>query len=387
MNKKILWLASWYPNELSPYEGDFIQRHARAVSIFQEITVIHIKKDENGIITSDIKKMVTHASNLTEMIVYYHPVKTRLLLLNKLLSSFKYKKIYKAVLRRQINDKGKPDLVHVHVALKAGLQALWLKKMYNIPFIISEHWSGYLPGAKYGVNDLNIVKRKWIENLFNKAIKITTVSDVLRKAIQYRFGAHDFLVIPNVVDINLFYPIEHPENPIVQFIHISTLQYEKNFTAIINAFKIIKTKGFVFHLIVYGTATTEHEELVKESGLSEFVELMGEVPQALLAPDVQKADALILYSHYETFGCVVIEANACGVPAILSDLPVFKEFVSENVNGIFIKSVEPFPLAEILEKFIGGNYHFNKMRISQDAIDRFSYKTIGKLFYDLYKAV
>ena len=41
-----------------------------------------------------------------------------------------------------------PDLVHVQVALKAGLIALYLKWKYRIPYVLTEHWSGYYPEAQ-----------------------------------------------------------------------------------------------------------------------------------------------------------------------------------------------------------------------------------------------
>src|SRR5664279_4494138 len=112
MDKHILWLASWYPNALAPYDGDFIQRHARAVALFQKITVIHIKKDEEGRMTQDVKSFSSSQNNLEEIIVFYKPIKTRLHYLNRLLSAIKYKKVYRNILRNYINENGKPDLVH-----------------------------------------------------------------------------------------------------------------------------------------------------------------------------------------------------------------------------------------------------------------------------------
>ena len=44
--KKILWLASWYPNRNDPFDGDFIQRHARAAAIDHDIHVIHVSEAE-----------------------------------------------------------------------------------------------------------------------------------------------------------------------------------------------------------------------------------------------------------------------------------------------------------------------------------------------------
>ncbi|HQV61525.1 MAG TPA: hypothetical protein PLG08_12150, partial [Chitinophagaceae bacterium] len=46
--KKILWLCSWYPAKTDPYNGDFIQRHARAAALYNDIYIIHVAGDETG---------------------------------------------------------------------------------------------------------------------------------------------------------------------------------------------------------------------------------------------------------------------------------------------------------------------------------------------------
>src|SRR5574340_1277718 len=118
-NKNILWLASWYPNALDLFDGDFIQRHAKAVALFQKLTVIYIKKDEKRELTKDQKIVSSSYGNLTEIIVYYHTPKTRWHFFNRLLSAIKYRRVSHHILRKYIEENGKPDLVHVHVALKA----------------------------------------------------------------------------------------------------------------------------------------------------------------------------------------------------------------------------------------------------------------------------
>ena len=42
--KKVLWLASWYPNAAEPFSGDFVKRQAEAVSIFQPLTILFVGK-------------------------------------------------------------------------------------------------------------------------------------------------------------------------------------------------------------------------------------------------------------------------------------------------------------------------------------------------------
>ena len=41
--KNILWLASWYPNKIDGFKGDFIQRHAKAAAIYEDVQVIHVE--------------------------------------------------------------------------------------------------------------------------------------------------------------------------------------------------------------------------------------------------------------------------------------------------------------------------------------------------------
>jgi glycosyltransferase involved in cell wall biosynthesis len=387
MNKNILWLPSWYPNKLSPFEGDFIQRHAIAASLFNSITVIFIKKDQKGIVTKSIKQEKNTTGNLTEIIIYYSSFKTGISLLDRLLSKRKYNYLYKEAIKKNIEDKGKPALVHIHVALNIIRQAFWLKKKYQIPLIITEHWSGYLPEAKVNINNYSSLYIKGLNQLFTKANHITVVSAVLGEAIKHRLGINNYTVIPNVVDIDIFFPIVKKSIAITTFIHASSLDDNKNPPAIIEAFSIVKTQGYTFKLIIYGPSSESVKELVNIKKLQNEVTFKNEVPQHLLAKDMQQADALILYSKYETFGCVVIEANACGIPAILSSLPVFKEYIIENKTGIFANPNDCKNLADKIISFIQQKDSFSPSEISNYTKGKFSYQIVGKQFDELYRSL
>src|SRR5215470_2397648 len=67
----ILWLPSWYPNKFAPFDGDFIQRHAKAAALYDDIVVIHAAPDEKGEITADVDKSFTREGRLTEHIIYF----------------------------------------------------------------------------------------------------------------------------------------------------------------------------------------------------------------------------------------------------------------------------------------------------------------------------
>lgn len=387
MSNSILWLASWYPNALSPLEGDFIQRHARAAALLNNITVIFIKKDDKGIITKHTKTETTTTGGLTEIVIYYHPPTTGFRFINRLFSQIKYNRIFRQALKNHMALNGVPRLLHIHVALHVTRQALWLKKKFGIPIIVSEHWTGYLEEADPNLDDYHPLYKKWLQQLFKEAAAITTVSAFLGYAIKKRFKIPQPVVIHNVVDTTIFFPITKQPSPVTRFIHVSLLNEQKDPQSIIKAFSLVKKRGYSFSLTVYGPGRNDLLQLVKDNRLEREVIFKEEVPQTILANDMQHADALVLYSLYETFGCVVIEANACGIPAILSDLPVFREYIVENKTGIFARPADPRSLADALVHFISQKNSFSPEDIAQQTSEAFSFEAIAPQFDDLYKRI
>ncbi len=68
--KKVLWLASWYPNESDPYSGDFIKRQAEAVSVYQPLKVVFAGK-RPSVIKNRMENINGNFPNLKEHILYY----------------------------------------------------------------------------------------------------------------------------------------------------------------------------------------------------------------------------------------------------------------------------------------------------------------------------
>jgi glycosyltransferase involved in cell wall biosynthesis len=385
--KKILWLVSWYPNKLAPFEGDFIQRHARAVALMHDVEVIFVKKDDNKIVTSLEREEVNDSwPGLTERVIYYNPSTTRLKFLNKLISDTAYRYFYRMAILKYYALNGKPDLVHLHVAMKAGLLATWLKRKRGAHYILSEHWTGYLQEAKPNIDDFSSIHKDRWRKIIENANHITTVSAVLGDAIRSKFRIKDYTVVPNVVDTNIFYPISS-SNVATTFIHVSSLEEQKNPSTLIEAFSLLKKKRTDFRLIIYGPVNLKIRELAHDNALDQHVVFKDEVPQEQLANDMRIADALVLYSDYETFGCVVIEANACGVPAILSDLAVFREYAVEGKTALFGKRGNPNELSQVLEQFINTRSSFNRQDIANVTKEKFAYDVVARKFDEVYRRV
>jgi len=199
----VLWLASWYPNEIDAFTGDFIGRHAIAVSRYVKLTVLVILKDES-LRANKTKIKKTAESNLTVYRVYYG--KTNMpVSIESIWSAKRYFKLQKQLYHQIEKETGRPDIVHVHVAMKAGILALHLKKKYQLPYVVTEHWTGYYPQSIPSIYDNNFFYRRINKKVLQKASLFLPVTRDLVETIHENFNPVAYTVIPNVVNTSLFF--------------------------------------------------------------------------------------------------------------------------------------------------------------------------------------
>ena len=380
----ILWLPSWYPCKLTPYDGDFIQRHAQAVSLYHPVHVLHIIRDKEGTVTKDISVEERQDGNLKETIIYYYCKPSFFKLADSFLSIRKYTRTYQDFLAGHFAEYGLPSLVHVHIAFKAGIIAKWIRKNRGVEYLITEQWTVYLEEAKPNFSNLSFSARYLISKIMNDALLITPVSEYLAAAIQKKWPSAECEIVPNVVNTAIFYPEEKAASGKLKLIHISTLAYQKDPESLIEAAGILKRSGVDFSLDIFGPVNEQVQSLIAKEGVDDCINMKGEVPQNILAEYMMHADALVLYSRYETFGCVLIEANACGIPVIVPDTKLMHEIVENNVNGILVHPASSSALAEALINFSKIKDSFSKQKIAAHAAAKYSYARVGKMYSEIY---
>ena len=378
---EVLWLTSWFPTEDNPLSGDFIERHAKAASLYLPVHVFHVSRTKQRDIKPGITEKNYEAYPKLSVNIYYYKIFG---IPGSSFISYCYSLlIYVKLLKKFIKENGKPDLIHVHVTLRCGLVALFFKLFYKIPFIVTEHFAGFMPEARKFVHE-SIFRDFFLKLIFKNARVVTTVSKELGNALQQKFLIRNIIYVPNVVDINIFFPVKKIEanNPKI-FLHVSTLTPQKNPEQMLEAFALLKYKFFDdFALWIVGPQSPHLVDLAKKLNINNSITWHKESPQQSLAFLMQKADALVLYSRFESFGCVNIEAMACGLPVIASDLPVFREYLRDGITASFANGENANELASVLHSFINSETTPPKV-ISQQAF-RFSYQTVGKQIHDAY---
>lgn len=382
----VLHLVSWYPNEKDPYNGDFIQRHLLALAGYIPVTVIFLVKDselnKNEILVSRNKK----TTNLEEWIVRYGSINTGVRIVDQYFSIIRYKKYFKRFIDDYIREKGQPDLIHVHVALNAGLIALDLNKELKIPYVVTEHSTVYHRNANENLWNRLFIYKKFTRKIIRNAAAIMPVSDNLGKVISKITDFKKLFVISNVVDTSIFYFNNSNSNDKFIFIHVSGMSEQKNMEGLLKGMKLLslKNNNWIFKMV--GPASDEQKKIADQLGISNYIEWIGEVSYDMVAALMKKSHVHILFSRYENQPCVNLEALCCGLPVIATDVGGLPEVVDHS-NGALIPSQNENALADAMEKMILYYNKYDRKKISDNAISRFGYNIIGKQILKVYETV
>lgn len=155
-----------------------------------------------------------------------------------------------------------------------------------------------------------------------------------------------------------------PKDKLV-FGYVGRLALEKGINELLQAYLEIQDKNSVLMLVgpYYGVEAL-NQELYKKAQESENIVFVGPVSDA--ERYYATFDYLILPSHREGFGLVVLEAAAMGTPTIVSNIKGPTEFVKDNHNGLYFDVGSAESLKTVLLKVLSDDKSLKK-RLSDNA--------------------
>ena len=131
---------------------------------------------------------------------------------------------------------------------------------------------------------------------------------------------------------------------------VGTVQPRKNYSRAIQALAQIRNLGHDLHLAIVGGKGWLEDEMystIENSGMKEYVHLLGYVDDRDLPALYSSARALLMVSLYEGFGLPIIEAMSCGTPVITSKVSSLPE-----VAGDAALLVDPYDITSITEAIL-----------------------------------
>lgn len=369
---KILFLASWYPHRGGPTFGNFVERHAQAVALGHEVEVLYLTA-ESGLNQPEFESVQN--GRLTEHRVY-HPAS-----LGRLR---KIKLFRKALKTFWNNDLSSFNLVHLNVFHPAGWQAVYLKRFFDLPFVVTEHWTGFHNGRFANMPALH---QRLARRTAAESSAICPVSQHLAHAMQANGLPGSYSVVPNVVNTDLFVPEENASRRMPHLLHVSHLgDAHKNVSGLLRGLKKTLDQGHRLHLEIIGDGDlTPHRETAVELGLPVWaVSFSGEQPIEMIAEHMQQADAFVLFSNYENLPCVLIEAWSSGVPTISTDVGGISEHLTPERGWLIPPGDEDQLTAALVEV---SERSFDTSALRGYALEHFSESAVCEAFTAVYQRV
>jgi len=267
-----------------------------------------------------------------------------------------------------------PDIVHAH----ALYQAARLRRG-GIPVVIN------FPGAPHARYTSDIQQA---DALVADGWAAANLPAMLGRPVH---------AVPKGVDAALF----RPEGPDVRaalglgdrrvVLSVGRFVPIKNMALLIDALARMREAGASTHLVLVGEGP-EQGALQRQAarlGVEDAVTFVGYVPQHEMAPYYRAADIFALASEFDNSPNVVLEAMACGLPVVATDVGGVAEYVIEKRGGSLVPRADADGMAGALGRWLGDSdarreaSTFNRQRV----LDRFSWRASAERLLEVYHEV
>ncbi len=247
---------------------------------------------------------------------------------------------------RKLRKSFRFDLIDAHFAYPDGVAAWMLARKFNIPFSVT------LRGSLLA-HSRHLLKRLQIRRCLNNADSVISVSLSLSRFVEqaYKIAGSKIQVIPNGIDKTVFKPesqnlarkrLNLPENHKI-LVTVGGLTKRKGIDRVIRLLPGLQDTMPDILYVVIGGASREGDErnnlsaLVRELELDDTVLFLGPLSHSEIVRWLNAADVFVLLTANEGCANVIMEALACGLPVVTTDVGGNPELIVDGANGFLVE--------------------------------------------------
>lgn len=253
------------------------------------------------------------------------------------------------------------QVIHLNQLYREILPALVARRLRGSPIVVR-----LACGGAYGDVARLLTKPdgKLMLRLARRADAMISLSQqITQELLEQGFDPARIVEIPNGVDIHRFRPVSAqerarlrrelhlPEGQLV--LYVGRLHYQKGLESLLRAWKDVSQSQPQAHLLLVGQGPEGEklEKLAAELGLSASLHFPGHVEPIL--PYMQASDVFVLPSFFEGLSNALLEALACGLPVVTTNIGGTCEVVRPEVDGLLIEPGDVPALADALGRVLG----------------------------------
>ena len=380
---RVLWLTPWYPDATHPYRAAYIRAQFRAAAGQVEAQLLFVDVErgsgwwQSRWITTEPNVFTWEVRSVFWKYLRHAPGFLALLAARQAF--------------QKLPGLNRPDLVHGNIGFPGGVLAQVLARRWSVPYVVTEHWSkaqSWLGHPLFGAR---------LRRAYDGAQRVLAVSEHLANDLRAE-GIKKVAVVPNVVD---FGPYAHraefaegiaaTNDPAVwHWLSVASLipsnAAVKRVEWILDALEWYRSHrpevAIFWTHVGDGARRPALEKRARERGLEPFIHWAGtQTPEAI--GDLMRTSDLFLHpTTQETFGLVVREALATGLPVVSTKIPA---------NVSWWKSEFGVLTALNSESFLAGIQSFedNRTHVRAEVFDRNSFtpEAVGNELLSVYREV
>lgn len=290
-----------------------------------------------------------------------------------------------------IYNKFDADIALAYFTIPSGVISLWLKILKNVPYITllrGQDVPGWLPKI---LKRYHAFCKPFIRYIWRNSKKVVANSAGLKSMAMKTSPDLDILSISNGVDTNKYFPaIQKNKSGVVTILFTGRLRFQKGLPCLIEGVDMLKhdkncTKRFCLKLAGYGPEEVNLRSLVAKKKLEKEVIFLDHLDEEDLIREYQAADVFVNPSFNEGMPNSMLEAMACGLPCVATDIEGNNELIKVGHNGFLIPQKDAPALANALLKLIEDDMLRERMgkESRKIIIENFSWEKTAKKLEDL----
>lgn len=208
----------------------------------------------------------------------------------------------------------------------------------------------------------------------------------------FRKVTNNLTQVENGIDYRFYSRI--PKNIVKgRFLYIGRIAPHKHIEKLIDMVDGLTERGEDVHLDIIGPDWQGHShklrDRIKRLNVGERVSFLGRVDGYELANGLSQCQFFVSASEYEGFGISAIEAMASGTVCLLNDIESFRNFITQNENGVIVDYEDKKSTVDVVTKLLHmtmEEYH-KLSRSAKEFAGQYSWSIVAKRVGDIYQRV
>ena len=239
----------------------------------------------------------------------------------------------------------RPDVLHAHWWLPAGLCALLASRVTKTPLVLTLHGS-----------DVHLLHYRPVRlvaaAVLRRAAVVAVVSEDLRRTLVKVLGlSAEQVQVLRMPVARVLHPVPVQPAPPVRLLAAGRLAPEKGFDVLLHALRLAVADGLDARLELVGSGPEQDRLAQQAAPLGERVRLLPAEPREQLWRRLERAHLLVVPSRREGLGLVALEALARGRPVLASRVGGLPEVVLDDTDGVLVPAGDAQQLAAALHAF------------------------------------